>query len=243
MAGYRSGKQTMRKKIVKKRYIAALVLTLAFFIIGILLGSLISNSRIRFLQDTSDEQRLDFESLQTQYLYVSLLDQQNNCNAVEETFKSNIENLEKTRLRLEEYMQSAKFNEKSFSLLKREYTLAQLRYWLLATSTKDICGRDFVTVLYFYATEEECPTCHSQEMILNYLKKVFKDDLLIFALDSHYDETEPMIKILKSVYKISTYPTLIIDDMAFEGLSSKDDILDSICPLYVEDKEECNVFS
>lgn len=228
----------LRAKINKRRYIVTLILTLCFFAIGVMLGNLLSNKRLQYIQDKSLEQRLDYESLQTQYLYVNLLGQKGNCPAVEKTFENNIENLENTRLRLEEYEKSSKFNEQTYLLLKREYMIAQLRYWLLAKSTKEICNRDFATILYFYSTEKECPDCHSQEMILTYLKKKFDQNLLIFSLDSNYKQ-EPMTAILKNVYNISKFPFLIIDDQTFMGLTSKSEILGTICPLYKHNLTEC----
>ncbi|MFH1511334.1 MAG: hypothetical protein ABIF10_06590 [Candidatus Woesearchaeota archaeon] len=232
----------VRAKLRKTRYLVALLLTLCFFTIGILLGNAISNERIRYVQDQSLIQRLNYESLQTQYMYVGLFEEQKSCPAVEETFKSNIETLEKTRLRLEEYIKNEKFSEATFSLLKREYTIAQLRYWLLAKSTKETCDRDLATILYFYSTEDECPNCHSQEMVLTYLKKKFQDRLLIFSLDANYQE-EPMINILKNVYQVKRYPTIVIDEKVYSGLTTREQVLRAICSLYNEPHEECVAFA
>lgn len=76
---------------------------------------------------------------------------------------------------------------------------------------------------------------------MTYLKKRLDDKLLIFALDSQYED-EPMIDILKTRYSVSIYPTLIIGDVKYEGYTAKDDILNEICAHYNGDIEDCIPF-
>ena len=55
--------------------------------------------------------------------------------------------------------------------------------------------------------------------------------MLNFALDGDYDK-EPMIRILKKTYEIERFPTIVIDDEKFEGLTDKDIVLAEICKRY-----------
>jgi len=228
----------MVRELNKKRYFIAALLTLFIFILGIMLGLVIEGKRVQYIESVNRIEKLDYSSLQLQYAYIDQLSQEKNCDAVSKTFESSVKSLIETSGRLENYEQNANLNKEDLHTLKREYILAQLNYWLLAQRTKKICNNDMVAILYFYSTDKECPDCGEQAFILTYLKNEFKDKLLIFALDSTYTD-EPMIEMLKDQYEISRYPTLIIENHAFEGFVSKDRIIEIICPMYKEDVDYC----
>ncbi len=196
-----------------------------------MLGLIIEGARTSYLEEFNTKQGLDYNSLQLQYQFIDQLGQEKNCEAISKTFDNAVESLEDARVRLEGYNQDATLNKEDFDSLKREYTLAQLRYWLLARKTRDLCNMELSTILYFYSTEEKCPECEQQAFILTYLKKRFKDRLLNFALDGDYDK-EPMIQILKKTYDINQFPTIVVNDEKFEGLTDKDTVLAEICKSY-----------
>lgn len=228
----------MVRELNKKRYFIAALLTLFVFVLGLMLGLVIEGKRLQYIESVNRIEKLDYSSLQLQYAYIDQLSQEKNCDAVSKTFESSVKSLIETSERLENYQRNANINKEEFTILKREYILAQLNYWLLAQRTKKICNRDLVTILYFYSVDKECPDCEEQAFILTYLKNEFKDKLLIFALDSTYTD-EPMINMLKDQYGISRYPTLIIENHVFEDFVSKDKIIEVICPLYKEDVDYC----
>ena len=229
----------MRKKVNIKRHLVAFVLTLCFFVIGILIGSQITHERLSYLQDKSQDQNLDFESLQTQYLYVSLMKENKSCAVVQETFQANVDDLEDTRKELEEFIKSSQINQRSYFLLKREYIISQLRYWLLAESTQEVCDTDFVSVFYFFSNPSSCQDCGSQGLILTYLKKIFQDKLLIFSFDADFED-EPFISILKRAYNVTEYPTIIINDgLALEGLQGRDGLFSEICSEFKNNYSVC----
>ncbi len=222
----------------KERYIAAGAITLGVFILGLLLGLLIEGKRVSYIESMSRKQNLDFSSLQLQYAFIDQLSQEKNCLAVQKTFEQNINNLESTRIRLENFDTDAKINKEDFDLLKNEYLLAQIRYWLLAKRTRDLCSADIVNVLYFFSDEKECPDCEKQAFVLTYLKKKFKDKLLIFSFDSKF-EAEPMIPLLKKAYNVERYPTIVVEEKPHADFRDKDSLLREICGIYKEKPKDC----
>lgn len=228
----------MVRSISKEKYAIAAVITIGVFCLGLLLGLVIEGKRVNYVQSVGKEQSLDFNSLQIQYQYIDQLSKENDCEAVSKTFEQNVLSLESIRERLENYDKGSTLNKKDFELLKREYILAQLRYWLLAEKTKDLCGYDIVTILYFFSDEKECPKCNQQAFVLTHSKKIFKEKLLIFSFDSKYDQ-EPMIKILKNAYNLNVYPSLIINNQKYEGLVTNEDLLKMLCGLYKLKNEAC----
>ncbi len=209
------------RNLSKDKYVIAGAITTGVFLLGLFLGLAIEGKRVNYIESISRRQNLDFSSLQLQYAFIDQLSQEKNCLAVQKTFEQNINNLESTRIRLENFDRDAKLNKNEFDLLKNEYMLAQIRYWLLAERTRKLCETDVVSILYFFSDEKDCPDCDRQAFVLTYLKKKFKDKLLIFSFDSKY-ELEPMIPLLKKTFNITKYPTIVIEGKSKEKFQDFD---------------------
>jgi len=225
------------RKISRTKYVVAAVITLGIFLLGLFLGLVIENYRLEYIEKEDKLQKLDYNSLQVLYVYIDQLSQEKECSTIPKIYDLSLEHLEESRIRLEEYTQEARINQEDFEILRREYVQAQLRYWLLAQKINSRCDLDIVSILYFFSTEKDCPDCDEQAFILTYLKNLFGENLLIFAIDSNY-ETEPLIPLLKRSYNITTYPTLVIDDEIYEGFTVKDYLFSELCDIY-EEEEAC----
>lgn len=228
------------RSLSKDKYIIAGAITLGIFLLGLFLGLAIEGKRVNYIESVGRKQNLDFSSLQLQYAFIDQLSQEKNCLAVQKTFEQNINNLESTRIRLENFDRDATLNKNEFDILKNEYILAQIRYWLLAERTKELCGSDIVNILYFFSDERECQDCERQAFVLTYLKKKFTDKLLIFSFDSKF-ENEPMIPLLKKTYNVTNYPTIVIEGKPKQKFQDKDAILKEICSRYREKTEDCSL--
>lgn len=226
------------RNLSKDKYIIAGIITLGVFLLGLFLGLAIEGKRVNYIESLGRKQNLDFSSLQVQYAFIDQLSQEKNCLAVQKTFEHNINSLESTRIRLENFDRDATLNKNELDLLKNEYLLAQIRYWLLAERTRKLCGADIVTLLYFFSDEGECPECEKQAFVLTYLKKLFKDKLLIFSFDSKF-ESEPMIPLLKNTYNVTNYPTIVIEGKPKSKFQDKNAILEEICGYYKEKPPDC----
>lgn len=227
------------RTISRNTYIVAAFITLAIFLLGMFLGMVVETKRASYMSSIAEQQKLDLGSLQLQYQYIEQLGQEKNCPAVSATFEKYASNLASSQERLEKYQQDANIDQQEFLALKQEYTQSELSFWLLAKQTKQTCSRDVASILYFYSNNENCGQCSNQAFILSYLKQVFKDKLLVFSIDASLD-IEPMVSILKNTYNITNYPTLIIENKKFEGLTSKEDIVKEICKQYTSNVTECS---
>jgi len=223
------------------RYFLAAFITIIVFTLGMLLGIVIESRRVTYIQSLAVEQKLDLGSLQLQYQFMSQLGEEKNCPAVETAFEKYTDTLVRTQERLENYEKDSKMNKENFRNLKREYTQAQLNFWLLAIKTKELCKKDKVSIIYFYSSSEKCPDCEEQAFVLSYLKQLLKDKLLVFSIDESLEE-ETMVKILKNTFNITKYPSLIVEKEKIEGLADKDLLLEKICGYYQTELEECKKY-
>ena len=230
------------REINKSRYVVASLITLCIFLLGVMLGLVIEDKRIRVSQEEEKNQQMDLRSIQLQYEYINQLSLENDCQTMQETFEANIENLEEARLKLEEYTKSSKINKDDFNQIKRDYTISQLQYWLFAKKKKQICDSDDVSLLYFFAEDKACKDCNKQSFVLTYLKKIFGADLLIFSINANFTE-EPMINLLLKSYNVTQFPTMMIDNQKVDGLHDKDELLKIICPMYTTENEKCKEHS
>lgn len=227
------------RKIKKNRYVLALFISIILFVMGFLLGVVVSGYKIGYIQELYEEQTADYESLQFQYVYLENLENLNkteDCKTIEAVLENNLKFLGPAQEKIEAYETTGDINNMDYRIIKRKYTIANLRYWLLAEKSKELCGSELVSILYFYS--QECAICKDQGYILSQLKNVFGDKLLIFPLDTSIKE-EPMVDILRRRYQIFEFPTLVIEDKVISKFLAKKEILKEICPLYKENYPEC----
>lgn len=227
-----------KRSISKDKYIIAAIATTIIFVLGVLLGLVMENERTRYIENKYSDQELDFRSSQLQYEYLTLLEKKENCPAIYETLYTNLDDLEKTRVRLETYTNDATLSKTEFELLEREYFLAEVRYWLLATKAKELCAHDVVPILSFYSNEEECPKCDEQSFVLNYMKKALGEKLLIFSFNVK-TVGEPIIDILKTAYNVTEYPSIVVNEELYTGLHDVEILMPRVCEAYQESPEEC----
>lgn len=231
----------VKRNYNKSRYIIVLVLTLAIFTIGILIGIIISGERASYIKDENRLQRLNYDSLQLQYFYLqSVLSKNKDCDLASKALEEEVSNLGLLGDRLNQFIKDANADTNELNLLKREYTLAELRYWFLLSDVRETCKDDVVSILYFYSNND-CSDCRTQGVILSFLKDKFKERLLIFSLDSDFTE-EPLLGLVKRSFNITKSPTLIISGDKIEGFIDKDKLLNNLCSKYndIEDVKECS---
>ncbi|MBI4155107.1 hypothetical protein HY498_03410 [Candidatus Woesearchaeota archaeon] len=227
----------MERKLSTNRYIAAFFITLIVFSLGFIIGIFVDKLRANYVTSVLDQQKVESDSLQLQYLYLITQNITENCPAIKSILNSNLKSLEKSLGRLTNYKDRALYKLEEFDLNRRQYALEEIKYWTLSDKIKLSCNEDFVRVLFFFTAD--CDECDSQGFILDYYKKVLQDKLLIFSFDSRLAEQEPLVKTLLFQFNITQYPALIIENKKFEGLKEKEDIKNIICPYYKEKSEIC----
>ena len=218
-----------------KKHLAAFVITCLLFVIGLMIGLNVSDYRLALLQEFTAQQRADFESLQLQYAYLSTSN--TSCVALQNALENSVTQLEDARVKLEQYLR-ASATPTAFLLEKREYMLAEIRYWLLAGQTEHACGKDHVRVLFFYQDDDACSDCSAQGYILTSLKDTFDEKLLIFSLDA--TSGEPMVRIIRDVYNITMAPSIVVDEEVFSGLTIEKDLFDTICSHFTTPLAPCS---
>jgi hypothetical protein len=218
----------------KRRYVLAFIIAAALFFLGFFFGFIMDLNRVSYFDQMNSEQQLNIRSLQLQYELLKGDGIQERCGAFRFLFDKYINELENNRARLDSYSKQSEVKVEEFDTLKRQYVISQINFWYIAMNFKEACpnSSDFVTILYFYSNNQVCPDCDSQATVLNYYKTILKDNLLIFSFDHQFSQTEPLIGLLEGIYSVKSYPTLVVNNKAHEGLLSKGNLSDILCAQY-----------
>lgn len=229
----------MERRISFKKYILALFLTLVIFAGGIIFGAVLENVRLRDSTEINLQEKVNLLSLQLQQKYIDsgIAD----CTALNQILGSNINELEKKGRVIIDYEQKSVLNEEEFDLQLRDYFLTEIQFLLISQDIDKKCPQNSIKVIYFY-DENQFDT---QGRILDYLKKLFGSQVLVFSFDSGFLE-EPMIKILLTSYNITTFPAVVVEDKIFQGHTPVKTLMEQICKefeqLEKEIPKECSIF-
>lgn len=215
------------RKISTEKYIIAGIITLLVFSLGITLGLILEGQRYSAVEEVNKEQEVQYLSLQLQYLYLNTFSNYNNCPILSTTLKATVEDLSKSLSNVIAYEEENKASTDRKITIQRRYILDNLRYWLLATESKQKCHLNIVPIIYFYT--QDCSSCPVQGTVLSYFKNLFGEQVLVFPINLDLKNEEPMVEIVIGQFNITKYPTLIIDNKKYENVLNKEQLQKIIC--------------
>lgn len=212
----------VERKLSTKKYLIAFVLTIIIFCGGILVGSLLENAQLKDAKQITLNEKVNLQSLQLQQSYIEsgLAD----CKTLNKILETNIDELTKKMGIVIDYEKQSFFNEDEFNLQLRDYFLTEIQFLLTSQEIDKTCAKDSIKVIYFYDES----AADTQGQILDYLKKVFGSEVLVFSFNSGFNQ-EPMINVLLTSYKIEKFPAVVVDDQVFQGHTSVEVLMKTIC--------------
>ena len=206
----------VERTISKKRYFVAFVLTTGVFLLGLLFGAVLTESKFTELKDLQQDLRTQLASYDIQALLVS----ENLC-----TFKDVdglVDELGSLANRLTAMEDERGKTDSEVLKLKQYYSLLEIRHWLFLKKLNEECGTTYKLLLYFYSSNEKnCPDCESQGYILSYLRAKYPDvRVYSFDIDIH----DPALDTIKTIYSVKTSPSIILDDKLYTEFQSKEQL-------------------
>ncbi|MFA4886739.1 MAG: hypothetical protein WC595_00860 [Candidatus Nanoarchaeia archaeon] len=206
----------VERVISKKRYFIAFLLTTGIFVIGLLLGAVLTESKFTELKDLQQDLRIQLASYDIQALLV----QENPCKFKD--VDGIVVELGSLANRLTAMEDQLGKQDPDVLKLKEYYSLLELRHWLFLKKLNEQCGTDYRLLLYFYSSDEKtCPDCESQGYILSYLRAKYPN-VRVYSFDADLDD--PALNALKSIYAVKTSPSITLDDTLYTGFQSKEQL-------------------
>ena len=222
----------MQRRASWQLYIFSFLITLLVFSLGLSFGLVIEKERLQEVDKINLEQQVGLKSLQLQQLYLEYGDA--NCDAMNKILEANIQDLFESMNRVIEFNKKSLIDEELFDYQLRDYFLTEMQFLMFSKEIGETCGSDSVTVVYFYNADET----DVQGEVLDYLKNIFDERLLVFSFDSNFEE-EPMIAVLLESEGVEEFPTLIVNDVIYDGGLGAEDLKEIICEELEEKPVEC----
>ena len=191
-----------------QRYILAFVITATIFGIAFFVAGRIDQGRVADIRAMQDAIAIDLLSTETQFELLGNLD----CELLGERPVLS-EELSMLAERLAYTENNLGSDNAQVTLLKKQYSLLQIKDYLLMQEISRKCGGAPVFVLYFYSNKGDCTECGRAGEVLTYLRGQYLG-LRVYSFDYHLElgALETLIALRK--IKADELPAFIINNRA-----------------------------
>jgi len=202
-----------KDKINFSKHLAVIVSVALIFLLGIIFGYFLTNKNLKEFKRTQEELKNEFLNMELENMLISEFP----CNIPVEEIGSKRSELGK---RLDSLEKSLGKNSEDLIALKQEYSSLSIKQWVFINQLEKKCKRNITMILFFYSNKDNTEESENQGLILDYFYEKHRDNVMIFALDFDLDNVG--IKILKNVFNVTKTPTLIVNNIKVEGLTSNE---------------------
>lgn len=201
-----------------KRYFIVFIITAIVFALAFWMSSIFSNNKIDQLREIQEQIAIDILSTETRY---ALLEQTSCIHSVtsleeEQGLSRELNDLAR-RLKFMESQLGAEDEDVLF--VKKYYSLLQVKDYLLMEEIKNRCGENLFTILYFH--QGDCDACQKQSLVLDELVEEYPETR-VYWFDK--DVNTPAVQTMLSIFGITQGPTMVINDEAYEGFYTFEEI-------------------
>lgn len=197
------------------KYIFVFIVTCGIFAISWYASAYFSQKKIAEIRDIQNKIAVDILSSETQF---SLLEELS-CADINSSIIS--DELVTLADRIT-YGEQTVSESDEILLLKKQYTILQVKDFLLKKRISERCKTPLTTVLYFYGTQQNCEDCTRQGYVLDAARQKYPE-LRIYSYDYNLDLST--IRALRSIYKVSEpLPTLVINGKTHAGFKTLEEL-------------------
>jgi len=206
-----------------RKYFVVLIITVAIFVIAWYASIYFNNRKLANIKSTQDQVTVDVMSSETQFdLYEEL-----SCKDIGNNYLSQeISDLADKLTYAEQNLN----NPTQVELLKEQYSILEVKDFLLTQEISQRCKQPITTVLYFYKNEDSCADCTKQGYVLDALRQAYPQ-IRVYSFDAGLDNST--IRALLTIYNIpATLPSVVLNGKTISGFTSLDD-LEAALPTYI----------
>ncbi len=211
----------------RKKYFTVLFITVGIFLVVFAFVSMVNKSKRENIDDLQRKITIDLIATETKFDLLKTVP----CKSVQDSL------LSKELHELTEKLAFAENNQGSdnpaVQELKKNYTLLQVKDYLLMQEIFKKCDVHDDTILYFY--NSGCDDCRKQGYVLTEFKQQYPN-VRIYSFDVDLDFS--VIDTFVSLYDFkAVYPTMIIHDTAYQNMLSVEDLEKLFSNLVIEKKQ------
>ena len=198
--------------VQRSKYVIVFVITLSIFAVVFYTSSLLTSKKFNEFNAIQNNISIDLLSVETQYSLLGELD----CSDVTTTVLSDQLNDLSKKI---EYLESSSGKSDELTQLEKQYSLLEIKDYLLMKQIANRCGQKSVFILYFYTTSENCSECVKQGYALTALREKYPA-LRVYSFD--YGLNLAAVDTLKTIYHIkdTELPAIVSDGTVYTGFHS-----------------------
>ena len=194
-----------------QRYLIAFVVTAAIFGTAFYIASRIDDARVADIRSTEENISIDILSSETQFELLGNLD----CETLSQNSGLTGE-LNSLASQLSVAESNLGSDNSEVIQLKEQYSLFEIKDYLLLQSISQKCGTKPVYILYFYSNAGDCTGCSQAGDVLTYLRETYPG-LRVYSFDYNLDLSA--LKTLESLRKVEVnaqnqLPAFVINNRA-----------------------------
>lgn len=198
-----------------QKYFFVFLITCGIFATAWYLSAYINNKKINEIKDIQNKIAIDILSSETQF---SLLEELS-CQDLDNSILSKEIATIADKISYSEQNVSA---TAEVEMLKKQYTILQVKDFLLSKKIAERCNQKIATVFYFYGNKDACTDCVKQSYVLDALREKYPP-LRVYSFDYNLDLST--IKALTSIYKVSdSLPALVIQGKTLSGFKTVEEL-------------------
>ncbi len=190
-----------------RKYTLAFVITSTIFFTAFYIAARIDAGRVASIRSTQEAISIDLLSSEVQFELLGNLD----CSIIAE-HPVLTEELNSLAERLSFAESRLGSDNEEVVTLKKQYSLLQIKDYLLMQQISQKCKTKPVFVLYFYSNSGDCAECSRAGDVLTYLRQTYPD-LRVYSFDYNLDLSA--LQTLVALRKVKTpLPAFIINNRA-----------------------------
>ncbi len=210
-----------KRYVSKGKYIAAFIVTVSIFVIGLFIG-------LEFSDYTTSQFQREQDLLKIQLTSVDI---KNELIGKTDFCSLELESLLKDKVSLGERIEALEISQGKDDpdvLIQKEfYQLVQIKTWLLLRDLKISCSNINQNIILFFYTNKEDKDgrdkmSQTQGFLLNELYYNYPESIAIFSFDINTDNTA--LETLKEIYGVKEAPTVIINEKLYSGFKSSEEV-------------------
>lgn len=198
------------------KYLVVFLITIGIFVTVFYISNVLTNRKLAELNTIQNNISVDLLSAETQYSLLGELD----CSQVTSTVLSDQLNDLSKKI---EYLENSSGKSEELTQLEKQYSLLEIKDYLLMKEITNRCGQKSVFILYFYTTSDNCSECVKQGYVLTDLRQKYPA-LRVYSFD--YGLNLSAVETLIKIYGIkdTVLPALVSDRQVYTGFHSVEDI-------------------
>lgn len=205
-----------------KKYLIVFFITLGIFAMAFFLSDYLNSRKLNQMENIYQQISTNILSTETKF---SLLRIASCKDTVSDTsFEDELTYELNGMAKRVKYMESQLgVDDPNVVLIKTQYSLLQIKDYLLMRELATRCKEKMSTILYFH--DLDCADCRKQSLVLDKISLLYPN-IRVYWLDRNLQT--PAMQTMISMFSVTNTPSIVIEEKIYSGFKSVDEIKEII---------------